>query len=712
MTSDSATSSLRWRLESDAPDALFPTEALVERHVGTGEYRGLEFYEVAAKRVINEVPAASRMPFRYTINAYRGCSHACSYCASGDTLVLMADGRTRRIADLRVGDRIYGTERVGKYRRYVHTEVLAHWSTVKHAYRTTLADGTELITSGDHRFLSNRGWKHVTGSDQGRQRRRHLTTNNHLLGTGKFADAPKDGIEYRTGYLCGMLRGDGTIGHYVYRYGGRDRPIHSMRLALIDLEPLIRVSSYLLEMRMRTNHRDFRAAAGGHAAMRSVYTGRRADVERIEDLIRWPCNPSRDWCKGFLAGIFDAEGHYGQVIRITNANPEIIGWTVRCLHCLGFRTVVESPRENGVRDVRILGGVVEVLRFFHSVDPAITRKRNIVGRAIKNSAEMQVVSITDLGVELPMYDITTGTGDFIANGVVSHNCFARPTHEYLGLNIGEDFDRKIVVKVNAVERVRSEVASPKWSGAHIAMGTNTDPYQKAEGKYHLTRGIVGVLGEARNPFSILTKSTLVLRDLDVLTAAAARTDVRLNLSIGTLDRNVWRVTEPGTPPPDKRIEAVRRLNDAGIPCGVLVAPVVPGLSDSPDQVRAVVEACVDAGAESISAIPLHLRPGVREHYLAWLQANRPDLLPFYEQRFSGRNGPRSYQPKAVAEALSAQVLGLVRDAERRAGGRRRAHVVDSGDGDRRRILAEQGIADATPPPDVAPTPPRQLGFDL
>ncbi len=443
--------------------------------------------------------------------------------------------------------------------------------------------GRSSSRSGDHRFLSNRGWKHVTGTEQGRDCRPHLTVNNHLLGTGKFAPGPRDGIEYRTGYLCGMIRGDGTIGHYQYRYGGRDRPIHAMRLALIDLEPLIRVSTYLLEMGMRTNHRVFQVAAGEHREVRSIGTGRRGYVERIEDVIRWPDHPSRDWCKGFLAGIFDAEGHFGQVIRISNADPDMIAWTVRCLDRFGFRSIVEAASPTGVRNVRILGGLVEVLRFFHTVDPAITRKRDIAGRAIKNTADLQVASIEALAVELPMYDITTGTGDFIANGVVSHNCFARPTHEYLGLNIGEDFDRKIIVKVNAVERVRSEVRSPKWAGDHIAMGTNTDPYQKAEGKYHLTRGVIGVLGEARNPFSILTKSTLVLRDLDVLTAAAERTDVRLNFSIGTLDRTVWRLTEPGTPPPDKRVEAVRRLNDAGIPCGVLVAPILPGLSDSPEQ---------------------------------------------------------------------------------------------------------------------------------
>jgi DNA repair photolyase len=186
------------------------------------------------------------------------------------------------------------------------------------------------------------------------------------------------------------------------------------------------------------------------------------------------------------------------------------------------------------------------------------------------------------------------------------------------------------------------------------MGTNTDPYQKAEGKYHLTREIVEVLGAVRNPFSILTKSTLILRDLDLLAEAATRTDVRANLSIGTLDPEVWRLTEPGTPPPWKRVEAVARLNEAGIECGVLVAPVLPGLSDRPEQLDAVVKACVEAGARSISPILLHLRPGVKEHYLDWLASVRPDLLPRYEALY-----PRSYAPKAEQDRLSAVVRASI-----------------------------------------------------
>ncbi len=232
-------------------------------------------------------------------------------------------------------------------------------------------------------------------------------------------------------------------------------------------------------------------------------------------------------------------------------------------------------------------------------------------------------------------------------------CFARPTHEYLGLNLAEDFERRIVVKVNAVERLAAELRSPNWKGDHIAMGTNTDPYQKAEAKYHLTRGIIDVLGSHANPFSILTKSTLVLRDLDVLLRASERTEVRMAFSIGTLDREVWHLTEPGTPPPDKRIEAVRRLNEAGIPCSVLIAPVLPGLSDGDAQLTEVAQACAAAGATSVSPIALHLRSGVREHYLGWLSRRRPDLVALYRDRFRGRAYQGESEQRRICEVVDA-----------------------------------------------------------
>ena len=234
-------------------------------------------------------------------------------------------------------------------------------------------------------------------------------------------------------------------------------------------------------------------------------------------------------------------------------------------------------------------------------------------------------------------------------------CFARPTHAYLDMNVGDDFDRRIVVKVNAAERLRAELRGAKWRGDQIAMGTNTDPYQRCEGKYRLTRAVLEVLADVGNPFGILTKSTLVLRDLDVLTEAAKRTEVRVNLSIGTLDEEVWRLSEPGTPHPLKRVDAVARLNEAGIPCGVLVAPILPGLSDSPEQINAVVKACAEAGAVSVTGVTLHLRPGVRDHYFEWLARVRPDLVGHYQRLYSGSYAPADVR-KRIAGTLRRAAL--------------------------------------------------------
>jgi DNA repair photolyase len=233
-------------------------------------------------------------------------------------------------------------------------------------------------------------------------------------------------------------------------------------------------------------------------------------------------------------------------------------------------------------------------------------------------------------------------------------CFARPTHVYLGMDAGADFERRIVVKVNAVERLRAELRDPRWGGEHIAMGTNTDPYQPAEGRYRLTRGLIAELIAARNPFSILTKSPMILRDLDLLAGAAQAGLVRCNLSIGTLDDEVWRASEPGTPPPRRRVEAVARLNAAGIPCGVLVAPVLPGLSDSSEQLTEVVDACIGAGAVSVSPIMLHLRPGVRELFMPWLEGYRPDLAARYRTLYTA-----SYATPGARARLTQKVDDIV-----------------------------------------------------
>jgi DNA repair photolyase len=566
--------------DTSAQGVLFEAGEVITRTFNTPEFRGMTFYEVRARSVLNKVPGGSRMPFEWTVNPYRGCSHACRYCLHGETPILMADGGTKPLMDLRVGDAIYGTVQDGSYRRYVMTEVLAHWRTVKSAYRVTLEDGTALVASGDHRFLTNRGWKHVTGRMNGAGRRPYLTTGNELMGTGQFAAPPKDSTEYRRGYLCGLVRG----------------------------------------------------------------------------IIRWPECPEDGWSKGFLAGIFDAEGSCSQgILRIASTDSTIIDSVVLSLSRFGFAFVVEkSERSDGLRYVRLLGGIAEQLRFFHTVNPAISRKWSIAGMALKNEARLKVVSIEDLGIELPMYDITTGTGDFIANGVVSHNCFARRTHEYLDLDAGIDFDSKIVVKVNAPERLRKELASARWAGDHIAMGTNVDPYQRVEGRYRLMPGILEALRDARNPFSILTKGTLVLRDLGLLREAAETTDVSVSVSVGFVDQALWRQVEPGTPAPRARLNVCRTLTDAGIGCGVLMAPILPYLTDSPSQLEATVSAVAEAGARSLTPLVLHLRPGAREWYFAWLEQEHPELVPRYRELY----GRGAYAPKAYQRSISARVAEL------------------------------------------------------
>ncbi|WP_259310732.1 hypothetical protein [Capillimicrobium parvum] len=432
-------------------------DGAVVRRFDAPEALDIRFHEVHAKSALNRVPEASEVPFRWTINPYRGCTHACVYCLAGDTLVLMADGRTRRIDSLRAGERVLGTEMRGGSRRLVPTEVRDRWATLKWAHRLLLDDGNELVASGDHRFLTAAGWRFVTGEDSDGEARQHLTVDDQLV------------------------------------------------------------------------------------SARSLERG---------------------------------EAH-----------------------------------------------------------------------------ALRVVSVEDLEMEMPLFDITTGTGDFVANGVVSHNCFARPTHKYLDLDAGRDFEREIVVKVNVPEVLCAELRRPSWKFEHIAMGTNTDPYQWAEGRYRLMRGIWEVLRDARNPCSVLTKSPLVLRDLDLLCEVAAVTDVSANFSVPTLDEKAWRASEPHTPHPRARLEAIGELNRAGIPCGVLVAPLMPGINDSPEQVERILDLAAENGATGVSGIALHLRGDVRGVFMEWLRSYRPDLVGRYEELYARG----AYAPRAERERLTRLV---------------------------------------------------------
>ena len=227
-------------------------------------------------------------------------------------------------------------------------------------------------------------------------------------------------------------------------------------------------------------------------------------------------------------------------------------------------------------------------------------------------------------------------------------CFARPTHEYLDFNAGRDFEREIVVKVNAPEVARAELSRPSWKHEHVALGTNTDPYQWVEGRYKLMPGIWEAMRDTRTPCSVLTKSPLLLRDIQLMKQIPGFT---ANLSIPTIDEKAWRATEPHTPSPYARIEAVAELNRAGIPTGVLVAPLIPGINDQPEQVQRILELCTEAGAVSIGGIALHLRGSVKQLWFEWLEEHRPDLIPRYRKLYARG----AYAPQAERDRLAEMV---------------------------------------------------------
>jgi DNA repair photolyase len=245
-------------------------------------------------------------------------------------------------------------------------------------------------------------------------------------------------------------------------------------------------------------------------------------------------------------------------------------------------------------------------------------------------------------------------------------CFARRTHEWLEFDSGQDFDTQIVVKTNLVDVLRKELARPSWKREHVALGTNTDPYQRAEGRYQLMPGVIRALADSGTPFSILTKGTLARRDIPLLVEAARKVPVGFGVSLAVWDDELHAALEPGVPSPRARLELVKAITDAGLPCGVFLAPVLPGLTDTPEHLNTAIGSVAAAGATGITVIPLHLRPGAREWFMAWLRRAHPELVSRYERLY----GRRAYVPAEYRQWLSGQVAPLLakHGLDRQSGG--------------------------------------------
>ncbi|WP_241037865.1 Rv2578c family radical SAM protein [Blastococcus litoris] len=255
-------------------------------------------------------------------------------------------------------------------------------------------------------------------------------------------------------------------------------------------------------------------------------------------------------------------------------------------------------------------------------------------------------------------------------------CFARKTHEWLELDSGRDFDTQVVVKTNLVEVLRRELARPSWTREHVALGTNTDPYQRAEGRYTLMPGVIAALADSGTPFSILTKGTLLRRDVPLLVEAARQVPLGLGISMAIWDDELHAGLEPGVPSPRARLDLVKALADSGLPCGVFLAPVLPGLTDDVASLDSALAAIAAAGAHGVTVIPLHLRPGAREWFMDWLSREHPELVPRYQQLYARR----AYVPAEYRTWLARRVAPLLAQhgLDRQSGGTARKAVDASG----------------------------------
>jgi DNA repair photolyase len=393
--------------------------------------------------------------FSQSINPYRGCEHGCVYCLRGDTPILMADGANKPLAELTVGDEIFGTEQNAD-RRYVKTRVLAHWSVIKPAYRVTLANGKALVSSADHRFLSEHGWRSVA------------------------TDAARDTGQPR------LAEGDALMG---------------------------------------------------------------------------------------------------------------------------------------------LGSAAETCA---------------AGRLVTSDPGLAIARIESLDNAMRLYDITTGTEDFIANGVISHNCYARPSHAYVGLSPGLDFETKLFYKADAAKLLESELAAPKYRCSPIMLGANTDPYQPLEKKLQVTRSILEVLVRCRHPVSVTTKGALVARDVDLLAALARDGLARVMFSIPTLNPEMKRILEPRAAAAAAKLKAMRVLADAGVTVGVLVAPIIPVLTEH--EIESVLEAAREAGASLAGYTILRLPWEVKDLFREWLAEHFPERAAHVMSQVRAMRGERDNDP--------------------------------------------------------------------